>query len=76
MSRHERATYICQRLAARIGREVPEGTGRRPEVWEAVEAPSRRFLQLLDDYETGPLEEAVLTSAGVELLDAWRKAAA
>lgn len=76
--RRERAAELCRRLAADVAKVAPKGLGAWPPAWEIVEAPSKRFLDLLDEYvETGERERLIppIREAYAAVVAAWEEAA-
>lgn len=76
--RRNRAAALCRRLTEDVARVVPPGVGYRPDAWEVVEEPSRRFLDLLNAWEsTGdPALRAEIREAYDSVVEAWQVAGA
>lgn len=70
------AERIAGRLCAAIARETPAGLGAWEPAWEIVEAPSAAFLEELALVEAGAGDRDRLVERGVEVLEAWKRAAA
>lgn len=56
-ARRGRSDRLCERLAAAIARETHTGIGHSDGAWEIVEAPSKRALDLLAEWEATGREE-------------------
>ncbi len=76
--RSERATAACRWLTERIAAVAKPGSGRRPEVWAAVEAASSGFLTTLARWErTGEEADfAAVRDRADDVVRAWRQVAA
>lgn len=82
MTRDEVARRVAARLAERVRRVAPPGLGRWDGAWALVEAPSVRFLDVLNDWQhADPADgrdaerKRAVTDAANEVIAAWRVAA-
>ena len=76
--RQQEGRQLCERLAERVAKVVPDGIGRWDRVWQVVDAPSAEFMLALAQWETVPTNEHRfgVSHAYDDVLDAWRNAAA
>lgn len=67
---------MCREIARYIGEQVSPGLGEWPEAWEIVADASREFDEVgrrwVESGHAGGYQE--LEQAGVQLVEAWRRA--
>ena len=75
--RHAGSVELCHRLAARIAHQSPPGLGRWDPAWEIVEAPSKRLLDALADWERSgaDADQRAALRAAEAVVIAWERAA-
>lgn len=68
---------VARWVADRVREVAPAGLGHWAPAWDIVEAPSRRFLDVLDRWEgTGSeADKAATKEAAAAVVQAWREAA-
>lgn len=73
----EKTRIVAERVAARIGKVVPEGLGHWGPVWGLVATPSDMFMDRLKEWETedSPSTRSKLEAASADLVEAWSEAA-
>ncbi len=74
--RRERANRLCRELSRQIAMVASPGLGHWDEAWRIVEEPSRRFLDVLGEWEVSGDDDTkhrAKVAAG-KVLDAWKEA--